>query len=244
MKPKLYGELASWWPLVSAPADYVVEASRYAQLLRELCSPTRVLELGSGGGNTASHLKAWFDMTLVDLSPEMLAVSRALNPECEHRQGDMRAVRLAMRFDAVFIHDAVSYMTSLDDLARALETARVHCRPGGAALVVPDHFRDTYRPGISTGGNDARDRCARYLQWSYDPDPDDTTVETDYAFLLRAGSGPTRIAHDHHTLGLFDRGQWLDLCRRAGFDPEIRAVETGDPEVPEIEAILCRAPAR
>ncbi len=244
MQTKLYGELASWWPLVSCPADYAVEAGRYAQLLRDACRPTRVLELGSGGGNTASHLRAWFDMTLVDLSPELLCVSRALNPRCAHRQGDMRTVRLASRFDAGFVHDAVSYMTSLDDLAAAIETARVHCRPGGAALLVPDHFRETYRPGVSTGGHDAGVRSLRYLQWSYDPDPDDATVETDYAFLLRDAAGPARVVHDHHTLGLFHRGQWLDACRGAGFEPEILAVETGDPQVPRIEAILCRAPGR
>ncbi|MHC4615594.1 MAG: class I SAM-dependent methyltransferase, partial [Planctomycetota bacterium] len=57
-----------------------------------------VLELGSGGGNNASHLKKWFDMTLVDLSPHMLEVSRALNPECSHQQGDMRTVRLGTLF--------------------------------------------------------------------------------------------------------------------------------------------------
>lgn len=33
-------------------------------------------------------------LTLVDLSSGMLAVSRELNPECEHHVGDMCAVRL------------------------------------------------------------------------------------------------------------------------------------------------------
>jgi SAM-dependent methyltransferase len=46
-----------------------------------------VLELGSGGGNNASHLKARFEMVVVEPSPAMLAVSRALNPECEHEHG-------------------------------------------------------------------------------------------------------------------------------------------------------------
>lgn len=27
--PKLYGELASWWPLLSDPADYAEEAATY-----------------------------------------------------------------------------------------------------------------------------------------------------------------------------------------------------------------------
>ena len=79
-----------------------------------------LLELGSGGGNNASHLKKHFQMTLVDLSPGMLEVSRKLNPECEHLQGDMRSVRLGRSFDAVFMHDAIAYMTSAEDLRKRL----------------------------------------------------------------------------------------------------------------------------
>jgi hypothetical protein len=37
----------------------------------------------------------------------MLAVLRRLNPECDHRRGDMRAGRLGRAFDAAFVHDAV-----------------------------------------------------------------------------------------------------------------------------------------
>ena len=88
--PKLYGELAAWWPLLSAPADYAEEAAGYQRILLEGCeqpTPT-LLELGSGGGNNASHLKARFSMVLVDRSPGMMQVSRALNPECEHIEGD------------------------------------------------------------------------------------------------------------------------------------------------------------
>src|SRR6266481_2515141 len=95
----------------------------------EACNPPprTVLELGSGGNN-AFHLKSEFEMTLVDLSPQMLAVSRALNPECEHRVGDMRTVNLGRTFDAVFVHDAISYMTSEADLVAATRNAYRHCR--------------------------------------------------------------------------------------------------------------------
>ncbi|MEA2702730.1 MAG: hypothetical protein QOD63_675, partial [Actinomycetota bacterium] len=68
-----------------------------------------MLELGSGGGHNAVHLVADFAMTLVDLSDQMLDVSRRLNPGCEHVVGDMRTVRLGRSFDAVFVHDAVDY---------------------------------------------------------------------------------------------------------------------------------------
>ena len=63
-------------------------------------------------------------MTLVEPSEAMLAISKRLNPDCEHVQGDMRTVRLGREFDAVFIHDAVCYMTTEADLNAAMTTGR------------------------------------------------------------------------------------------------------------------------
>jgi SAM-dependent methyltransferase len=87
MEHRFYTDLAPWWPLVSAPEEYEDEAAEAARHLRSAATPVHeVLELGSGGGNNAAHLKAWFALTLVDRSEAMLEVSRALNPECaRHR---------------------------------------------------------------------------------------------------------------------------------------------------------------
>ncbi|HEX7070670.1 MAG TPA: class I SAM-dependent methyltransferase, partial [Rhodothermales bacterium] len=128
----LYDDLAAWWPVLSPPAEYAEEASFYAKLLRETAEPEprTVLELGSGGGNNALHMKQWFALTLVDPAPGMLSHSREINPECEHQIGDMRTFRLGRSFDGVFIQDAICYMTSEEDLRRAIETAWVHLRPG------------------------------------------------------------------------------------------------------------------
>jgi ubiquinone/menaquinone biosynthesis C-methylase UbiE len=218
--PKLYAELASWWPLLSAPADYAHEAAFFWQVLGEACenSPRTVLELGSGGGNNASHLKAHFQMTLVDRSAGMLAVSRELNPECEHIQGDMRTVRLGRTFDAVFVHDAVVYMTAEDDLRKAMDTAYVHCRVGGAALFVPDHTRETFVPATQHGGHDGDSRSMRYLEWTYDPNENDHTYVTHFAYLLRETDGTVCVEHDQHVCGLFGRDDWLRLLDDVGFE--------------------------
>src|SRR5512145_2794987 len=125
--PLLYGELASWFHVLTPPEDYAVEAAYYRAALAGATDPcATLLELGSGGGNNASHLKAHLRCTLTDLSPAMLDESRRLNPECEHLVGDMRTLRLGRTFDAVLAHDAVGYLTTEDDLRRAIETARAH----------------------------------------------------------------------------------------------------------------------
>ena len=214
-----YGELADWWPLISPPEEYTEEAAIFANLFASVPIPGReVLELGSGGGHNAFHLKSSYQMTLTDVSAPMLAVSKKLNPECEHIQGDMRNLRLARMFDAVFVHDAVAYMTSESDLRQVIETAYVHCRPGGVALLVPDDTCESFVAASNCGGYDAPDgRGARYLEWSHPPAEGSTESLTDYVFLLREVDGRVRLYHETHRLGLFSRQVWLRLVEEAGF---------------------------
>jgi SAM-dependent methyltransferase len=218
-QPRLYGELAEWWPTFSTPEGYRDEAAFFKRVLSKSSSaaPRTVLELGSGGGNSAYHLKTRFEMTLVDLSPDMLAVSRALNPECEHIEDDIRTVRLGRTFDAVFVHDAICHMTTESDLCAAMKTAFVHCRPGRVALFAPDFVRETFAENLDHGGNDTALGSIRFLQWTTDPDPTDTTYFVDFAILIRDRKGGMRVEHDRHTYGLFARADWRRLLRQVGF---------------------------
>src|SRR6202171_2032840 len=217
---KLYSELAEWWPIFSAPEEYQDEAAFFARVLTESCDPAprRVLELGSGGGNNASHLKARFTMTLVDMSSQMLAVSKALNPECEHLEGDIRTLRLGRRFDAVFVHDAICHMTTEADLRSVMDTPFEHLRPGGVALFAPDFVRETFVEYTDHGGNDTDRGSVRYVQWTNDPDTSDTTYLVDFAILIRDRQGQMRVEHERHTYGLFARARWLRLMRQVGFE--------------------------
>jgi SAM-dependent methyltransferase len=222
--PRLYRDLSGWYRLLTPREDYREEAALYHRLFVEACAhpPRTMLELGCGAGHNASYLKAHFATILVDLSPDMLALSRELNPECEHVCGDMRSLRLGRRFDTVLVHDAVVYMTTEDDLRRAIETAFVHCAPGGAALFMPDFVRETFQPGTETGGVDRDGRGLRYLEWRWDPDPAGTTYITDMAIMTCGRDDTVEVAHDRHVMGLFTRAVWLDALTAAGF--EARAV--------------------
>lgn len=220
---KLYNDIADWWPLLSPVEDYADEAAFFLKVLSSVGLPDSpsLLELGSGGGNNAFYLKKhFFQITLTDLSSAMLAVSRELNPECEHLAGDMRTLRLEREYDVVFIHDAIDYMTTAHDLRAALETAFIHCKVGGVALVVPDHVRETFESSTESGGADGNGRALRYLEWTYDPDETDNTVVTEYAYLLREGEDATSVGHERHIHGLFPRAEWLQLLSEVGFNPE------------------------
>ena len=244
--PKMYDELASWWPLLSPAAGYEEEAMFYQRVLDEASEKPihTMLELGSGGGHNASHLKRRFEMVLVDPSPGMRAVSRALNPECEHIDGDMRTVRLGYEFDAVFVHDAVCYMTTESDLVQAVETAFLHCRPGGVALFAPDYVRENFRPATDHGGSDGESRGLRYLEWMWDPDPSDSTYVVDYAYMLRTPDGVVRVEHDRHVEGLFARADWIRILSAAGFEARSVLLELSDVEPGSHEVFVARRSTR
>ena len=182
MPPALYAELTPWYHLVDPPEDHAEEVACFLEAFaRGIVGPAAtLLELGSGAGHNACHLKAHFACTLTDISEPMLALSRARNPECEHVTGDMRTLRLERRFDAVLVHDGVTYMTTEPDLQAAIETAFVHTRPGGAAIFTPDDVADTFVDRTEVFEGDDGDRALRYLEWSWDPVPGDDKARTEY----------------------------------------------------------------
>ena len=114
-----------------------------------------------------------------------------------------------------------------------MRTASIHLKPGGVALVMPDFVRERFRASVHHGGEDGEGRSMRYMEWSFDPDPGDTTYTNDFVYMLREGSAPVRVEHDTHVMGLFSASEWLDWLQSASFkarmieDPYEREVFVG-----------------
>ena len=242
--PRLYHDLAWLWPHLSPPGHYVAEAAHLDALLAEHLgnAPQRILELGAGGGHTLVHLDARtggrHHTVAADLSPEMLVHAAALIPGLETHAADMRTMRLNQAFDAVFIHDAIDYLVTEDDLRQTFETARAHLRPGGLLFVAPTYLTETFednevahdgttvdRTGAQGFGTEA-DRSAAsdpinltYFTYIHDPDPTDTTFEMILLYLVRdLTTRKVEVIEDRHTLGLFPYETWTSLMEQAGFD--------------------------
>ena len=241
-EPRLYGELAPWFHLLTSPMDYEEEAELYRRMLVEHAEGPvdAVLELGSGGGNNASHLKRHFQLTLVDRSPEMLELSRGLNPEVEHVEGDMRTVRLDRVFDAVFVHDALAYILTEPDLQAVFETAFAHCRPAGSAVFVPDYLTETFEPRTDHGGHDSKDgqQGLRYVEWIRADPSDQTRHLVDFGYLIRDGES-VRVEHDRHVCGLFPKATWVRLLDATGFDVDVVEPEFEDEPAGQV-VFACR----
>ena len=220
--PRMYRDFAPYWTLISDPADYAQEAECWRDALRRTLGAGhhRILELGVGGGNNLSHLTAEFDAVAVDLSPQMIEQAKKLNPTVEFHVGDMRTIRLPCKFQAVIIHDAISYMLTEEDLRATFATAATHLDAGGVFITSPDWFRESFKdPAVSTGTNTDGKTTLTLIEYCYDPDPTDTTIECLVWLLIREGRG-LRVEHDRHILGLFPLATWHSLMEEAGFEVE------------------------
>ncbi len=106
----------------------------------------------------------------------------------------MRTVRIGRAFDAVFIHDAVMYMSSERELRAALATVAAHLEPGGVALVAPDATAETFREATEHGSGEARTGVGRAT--STGP-PHGSTVNKPEAPATRAPGLPRRVCVRH-----------------------------------------------
>jgi cyclopropane fatty-acyl-phospholipid synthase-like methyltransferase len=115
---RLYGDLVELWGFLSPPDAYEEEVATLRARFGRHGVPDggSVLHLGSGGGSVDHHLKRHYRVTGVDVSRAMLGYAGDVNPDVEYVHGDIRDVRLGRTFDAVLVHDAISYMTTAAEL--------------------------------------------------------------------------------------------------------------------------------
>jgi SAM-dependent methyltransferase len=128
-------EYATAYDWLYEDKDYVAECDLVEQVFSQYASGPvrRILDLGCGTGQHAARLaERGYTVVGVDRSPHMLEQARARSGAAEFVLGDIRALDLGQRFDAVLMMFAVlGYHTANADVLAALRAARGHLAAGG-----------------------------------------------------------------------------------------------------------------
>jgi SAM-dependent methyltransferase len=219
---RLYHDLAWIWPIVSPPEDYVEETEFLSRIIIEKANIDirSLLHLGCGGGRNDYTFRKHFDVTGVDISKEMLALAKDLNPSSEYLEGDMRNIRLGRTFDCVVALDSVSYMITEDELNRLFRTAHEHLNPGGVFITVVEESHDRFKQNRTISSTHSRGQTQiTFIENSFDPDPDDNQFEMTFIYLVR-DKGNLKIYTDSHIWGLFKMETWSRMLKKNGFEVE------------------------
>jgi SAM-dependent methyltransferase len=220
----MFKETACYYDRIYAFKDYAGEAEKILSIVdRELHTDgSRLLDVACGTGLHLKHLKAHFEAEGLDLSPELLEIARARNPELTFHCADMRTFALDAAYDVVTcLFSSIGYMTTLDDLHRAIERMAKHLVPGGLLLVVPWFTPEAWKPNTV------------HAMFIDDPELKIARINTSLSkgrvsvFDLHHLIGtPEKTEHvvEHHELGLYTVEELTEAFETAAlevqFDPE------------------------
>ena len=210
-----YTDLAWTELIISSPEEYREETKSFCKAIinNSKNKPQTLLHLGCGAGINDYTFKKHFKVTGIDISNEMLKIARKLNPEVKYIHGDMREIRLKLRFDAVAIPDSIGYMTTERDLRRAINTAYRHLNTGGILLIVVS-IRDNFKENnfIYTGSK----KDIEITVFENNCITSKTNYEATLVYLVRR-KNKLEIYTDKHTIGLFNLLTWEKLLKGKGF---------------------------
>ena len=217
-KWKAYSDLAWTESLVYPPAEGLKEPELFIKLIKEnsKTNTETLLHVGCGSGIYDYTFKKHFKVTGVDISEKMLEIAIKRNPEVEYHHGDMRTIELEKKFDAVILPESIGYMTTTDDLKKAIATANNHLKPGGLLLICAN-IKETFKSNnfVYTGGKG--DIEITIFENNYIPRDNDSICEATIIYLIR-NKGKLETYTDVHTLGLFDKKTWYSLLKEEGFE--------------------------
>ena len=119
--------------------DYAAEAARIRALIEER-SPgaSTLLDVACGTGKHLEQLRAWYDVSGLDLDPQLLEIAKDRLGDVELHQGNMTAFSLGRRFDVVTcLFSSIGYVGTIEHLGGAVAAMAAHLNPGGVLIVEP-----------------------------------------------------------------------------------------------------------
>ena len=197
--------------------DYAAEAAELDVLIQARNPGARsLLDVACGTGAHLAALAEVYDVAGVDLDPGMLAQARRrLSADLVLVEADMRTFALGRRFDAIiYLFSSIGYLSSVDDLGRAVQNMADHLGPGGVLIldgwVRPDAWRPSGSVHVQLAEGDGLSvvRVAR----------SERNGRTTHLEMYHLVASPERIEHlvDHHDLTLFDPAEYEEALSGVG----------------------------
>ncbi len=196
--------------------DYEADAEKVHQVIQANTRSTgrRLLDVACGTGRHAEYLTRWYEVTGVDLSPEMLEIARQRNPALTFHLGDMTRLQLGEAFDAVIcLFSSIGYARTVDGLQRTLRAFAEHTAPGGVVVVHGWLRPEQWRPGHLAA--DLVDEPEIKLARLSRSEQEGTVSIMEMHHLVVTAAGAESFA-ERHEMGLFTVEQYREAFEEAG----------------------------
>ncbi|MDO8588923.1 MAG: methyltransferase domain-containing protein [Armatimonadota bacterium] len=140
MEIQQFTEIARHYDALMAGVPYRYWVEYIEDILKRLDNrPSAVLDAACGTGNVSEILAEYgYDVTGVDISPEMVEVARSKTGEygpVDYHVQDIAVLELGKSFDLIIsLFDSLNYITEPNHLQKALARIAAHLAPGGVFI--------------------------------------------------------------------------------------------------------------
>jgi SAM-dependent methyltransferase len=200
--------------------DYEGEVGKLKALIRAQHPEARsLLDVACGTGRHLELLREDFDVSGVDLDPEMIGLARErLGPEVPLQVGDMVDFDLGRTLDVVVcLFSSIAYTRTEGRLKAAVANLARHAAPDGLVIVEPWFYPEDWTPGhVSANFVDEEDLKVARLSLSA-PLTDPLTMT--FYYMVATPGGVESFTEDH-VVGMFTHEQYVEAFETAGLDVE------------------------
>jgi len=199
--------------------DYVAEADLlHAAISSSVPAARTLLDVACGTGLHLEQLRTSYDVTGVDVDPELLRLAAERNPGTPLVEADMVDFDLNRTFDVVTcLFSSIAYVRTAARLRQATAAMVRHLAPGGVLIVEPWIFPEQFETGRADalvvdfeGGKISRTTFSERRE-------DESVLDLHY--LLRDAEGEVSHFSERHVLGLFSDADYREAIGAAGLQP-------------------------
>jgi SAM-dependent methyltransferase len=135
----MFSRSAAIYDAVYSFKDYAAESERLHALIEER-SPgaATLLDVACGTGKHLEQLRGWYEVSGLDLDPQLLELAKERLGDVELHEADMTAFALDRQFDVVTcLFSSIGYVGTVERLDDAIAAMAAHLEPGGVMIVEP-----------------------------------------------------------------------------------------------------------
>ena len=135
----MFSNSAHFYDAVYSFKDYGSESQRLQALIEER-SPgaATLLDVACGTGKHLEQLRAWYEVSGLDLDPQLLEIAQERLGVVELHERDMTSFSLGRTFDVVTcLFSSIGYVGTVDRLDGAIAAMAAHLNPVGVLIVEP-----------------------------------------------------------------------------------------------------------
>ncbi len=147
----MYSQLATYYDEIYSFKNYQKEAEKLHSVIQQYkkSDGNTLLDVACGTGSHISHLKEYYAVEGLDISPEMLRIARKKHADIIFHHGDMTRFKLKRQFDIITcLFSAIGHVESKTRMRRAIRNMASHLKPGGIAIVEPWITPENFQQGI------------------------------------------------------------------------------------------------